>query len=211
MVKNIFCVGRNYRLHAEELGNKVPTTPFLFCKPTHALVKANGQEILLPDHRGEVHHEVELVVHIGNSLHKGKTIYKMIDYFTLGIDFTLREEQSKLKEEGKPWLLAKGFPNSAVVGAPLPFTSEKELMQEDFSLVKNGEIVQKGNIQNMIFDLQTLLKFTKEHFGIGEGDLMYTGTPKGVGQVKTGDYLEMFWGKTKVGSVTIRMGNEETG
>lgn len=211
MIKNIYCVGRNYRLHAEELGNEIPSTPFLFCKPTHALTQANGQKIMLPDGRGEVHYEIEVVVHIGNAQRQGKSILDTIDSFTLGIDFTLREEQNKLKQEGKPWLLAKGFPNSAVIGNPIPFTSEKELMQEDFSLVKNDETVQKGNIQEMLFDLQTLLTFTKKHFGLGEGDLIFTGTPKGVGQVKEGDHLEMFWGKTKVGSVIIRIGNEETG
>ncbi|GIM47067.1 fumarylacetoacetate hydrolase [Collibacillus ludicampi] len=204
-IRNIFCVGRNYRLHAEELGNEVPKSPFLFNKPTHALVEANGQEILLPGDRGAIHHEVEFVIHIARTYKKGMNVEDVVDRMALGIDFTLRDVQSELKKKGHPWLLAKGFLNSAVITAFRPFPGVEACRNIDFSLLKNGELVQKGYLRDMLFDLQTIIEFTSEHFGLGEGDIIYTGTPAGVGPVANGDRLTLNWGEEALGECTIKM------
>ncbi|MGM8364408.1 fumarylacetoacetate hydrolase family protein [Virgibacillus sp. W0181] len=204
-IKNIYCVGRNFHLHAVELGNKVPSEPLMFTKPTHALVKAKGQDIALPGDMGEVHYEVELVIHIGNKIETDFRLEDIIDCFSLGIDFTLRDVQSNLKQGGKPWLLAKGFPNSALIGEFLPFESIEKLSDIDFTLLKNNQVVQTGNVKEMIFDLIEIISYTKKHFGLSEGDIIYTGTPAGVGKVTHGDQLEMYWGDQLVGGCRVRM------
>jgi fumarylpyruvate hydrolase len=204
-IQNIYCVGRNYAAHAAELNNKVPTSPFLFSKPTHALVEAKGQEIALPGKQGPIHFETELVIRIGKQYEKGIKVDEIVDSKAIGIDFTLREVQSELKKKGYPWLLAKGFPNSAVVSKFIPFPGVEELMKKNFSLSKNGEQVQSGNISNMIFDLQTIIDFSAEHFGLGEGDIIFTGTPEGVGEVMDGDQLSLLWNQTVLGECMIRL------
>jgi fumarylpyruvate hydrolase len=204
-IRNIYCVGRNYRLHAEELGNAVPTTPFLFSKPTHALVEANGAEITLPANRGEVHHELELVIRISKTFEKGMKVEDVVDSMTLGIDFTLRDVQSELKKKSHPWLLAKGFPNSGVLGAFRTFPGVQACELVDFSLLKNGEQVQRGNIKDMLFNLQTIIEFSAANFGLGEGDIIYTGTPAGVGPVGNGDKMSMIWGEESVGEFTVKL------
>lgn len=203
-IRNIYCIGRNYRLHAEELGNEVPEFPMVFLKPTHALVLAQGQEILLPGGRGEVHYEAELVIHIAKPYETGMKVEDLVDRMALGIDFTLRDVQSELKKKGHPWLLAKGFPNSAVITPFRKFPGEEACRTTDFSLVKNGEPVQRGNIRDMMFDLQTIIEFCGTHFGLGPGDLIYTGTPAGVGTVATGDRLQLMWGEEMLGDCWIR-------
>lgn len=204
-IRNVFCVGRNYRLHAQELGNEVPTSPFLFSKPTHSLVEAKGQAIELPGNRGELHHEVEIVVHIAKAYQPGLTADELIDQMALGIDFTLRDVQSQLKAKGHPWLLAKGFLNSAVHTAFHPFPGVAALQQTDFQLRKNGEQVQKGNIRDVIFDLDTIIRFAALHFGLSAGDVLYTGTPAGVGAVADGDRLSMMWGDEVWGEFTVAL------
>ncbi|NGQ97353.1 fumarylacetoacetate hydrolase family protein [Brevibacillus sp. SYP-B805] len=205
-IRNIFCVGRNYRLHAEELGNAVPTSPFLFSKPTHALALADGQAIALPGNQGEVHHEIELVVHIAKPYQPGMKPDDMIDRMALGIDFTLRDVQAELKKKGHPWLLAKGFPNSAVITPFRPFPGLEAVKRTDFSLLKNGERVQNGNISDVIFDLETIIRFAVDHFGLTAGDLLFTGTPAGVGPVADGDLLQMYWGDEMWGQFVVKMG-----
>ncbi|ASS75377.1 fumarylacetoacetate hydrolase [Tumebacillus algifaecis] len=204
-VRNIYCVGRNYRLHAAELGNEVPTTPFLFSKPTHALVQAEGQEIVLPADQGEIHHELELVVIVNKSFVQGMSVDEAVDRMCLGLDLTLRDVQSELKKKGHPWLRAKGFKNSAVVTADRPFPGVKGALDVEFRMLKNGVEVQRGNIGDMVFDLQALFEYTAEHFGLGAGDLLFTGTPAGVGALQDGDHLELFWGEELMGSCTIRL------
>lgn len=204
-IRNIYCVGRNYAAHAAELNNMVPTSPFLFSKPTHALVEALGQEILLPGNRGSVHFETELVIRIGRPYEKGIKVDEIVDRMAIGIDFTLREVQSELKKKGYPWLLAKGFPNSAVVCKFIPFPGIEELLKKNFSLLVNGEQVQNGNISNMIFDLQTIIDFTAEHFGLGEGDIIFTGTPEGVAEVNDGDKMALVWDETVLGDCVIKL------
>lgn len=204
-IRNIYCVGRNYGLHAQELGNDVPTSPFLFSKPTHAFVEANGQEILLPGNQGELHHEAELVFRMARPFESGATLDDLIDGMAIGIDFTLRDVQNGLKKKGHPWLLAKGFRNSAVVTPFRPFPGMKACLQTDFLLLKNGDQVQQGNLSDVIFDLDTILRFTAVHFGLSKGDLIFTGTPAGVGPVVDRDRLVMMWGEEAWGDFTVRL------
>ncbi|RNB81814.1 fumarylacetoacetate hydrolase family protein [Brevibacillus panacihumi] len=204
-IQNIFCVGRNYRLHAEELGNDVPTSPMLFDKPTRSLVEAAGQVIDFPGNRGEIHYEAELVVHIGRAYKPGMTLDEVVDEMALGVDLTLRDVQSVLKKNGHPWLLAKGFKNAAILTPFHPFPGESALTQTDFSMLKNGEQVQRGNIRDVIFDLMTIIQYTTEHFGLDQGDIIYTGTPAGVGPVHDGDQFSLFWGEEKWGEFTARL------
>ncbi|NOK24194.1 FAA hydrolase family protein, partial [Corallococcus carmarthensis] len=138
----------NYALHAKELQNEVPTAPFLFSKPTHALVEAKGQEVILPGDRGSIHFEVELVIRIGRPYEKGIKVDDIVDGMAVGIDFTLRDVQNELKKKSYPWLLAKGFPNSAVLTKFIAFPGVEGCKTTNFALLKNGEQVQVGNIQN---------------------------------------------------------------
>ncbi|MFF0826685.1 fumarylacetoacetate hydrolase family protein [Brevibacillus sp. NPDC003359] len=204
-VKNIYCVGRNYRLHAAELGNDVPTKPMIFMKPTHALAKTTGETIELPGSRGELHYEAELVIHIARPYEAGATLDEMIDQIALGIDFTLRDVQSELKKAGHPWLLAKGFKNSAILTPFHPFSGMEKLHQNDFSLLKNEEQVQRGNLRDVIFDLETMMAYISEHVGLDKGDIIYTGTPAGVGPVSDGDVLTLKWGEETWGQFTVNM------
>ncbi|MGG3469762.1 fumarylacetoacetate hydrolase family protein [Neobacillus pocheonensis] len=204
-IKNIYCVGRNYVAHAKELNNEVPNSPFLFSKPTHAFVEANGQEISLPGNRGSIHYETELVIWIGRKHEKGMKADEVIKRMGIGIDFTLRDVQNELKKKGYPWLLAKGFPHSAVVSKFIEFPGINEIKEKDFILIKNGEKVQQEDSKNMIFDLQTIVDFTSIHFGLDEGDIIFTGTPEGVGQVLDGDHLSLKWDNKIVGDCFIRL------
>ncbi|WP_223069899.1 fumarylacetoacetate hydrolase family protein [Paenibacillus caui] len=208
MIRNVYCVGRNYRLHAEELGNEVPTEPLIFLKPSHAVVKMEGQEISLPANRGEIHYEAELVIRIGRPYEKGKSIQELVDVIALGIDFTLRDVQTVLKKKGHPWTSAKGFLGSAPITPFFALPAQSELEGTDFVLLKNGAEAQRGNIKNMIFSLQQIVDYIAQHYGLGEGDLIFTGTPEGVGRMAAGDKLELFWGERALGS--FRMGSRES-
>lgn len=204
-IRNIYCVGRNYVLHAKELNNEVPTSPFLFSKPTHALVEADGSPIVLPGDRGSVHYETELVIRIGRPYEKGITVDELVDGLAIGIDFTLRDVQNEMKKKSYPWLLAKGFPNSALVSKFISFPGVEVCKSKDFALVKNGVEAQLGNIKQMLFDLQTIVDFCALHSGLEEGDIIYTGTPEGVGPVNDGDHMSLHWDGQIVGECTIRL------
>ncbi|MDM5222332.1 fumarylacetoacetate hydrolase family protein [Peribacillus sp. NJ11] len=204
-IKNIYCVGRNYALHAKELNNEVPTSPFLFSKPTHSLVEANGQSITLPSNQGSIHYETELVLHIAKPYETGMKVDEIVDAIALGLDLTLRDVQAQLKQKQHPWLLAKGFKNSAVVSDFIPFQGVEACKQLDFSLFKNGERVQVGNIKDLLFDLQTIIDFTAEHFGLGKGDIIFTGTPSGVGPLADQDKLSLNWGGKEIGSCSVTL------
>ncbi len=196
----IFCVGRNYSEHALELGNAIPENPVIFSKPDTALLK-NGEPFYLPDFSKDVHHEIELVIKINKV---GKKIQEQFahNYFNeigLGIDFTARDLQSNLKAKGLPWELAKGFDGSAPLGDffTLERTEDtasfagKEIV---FSLKKNGKLVQSGNTKDMIYSFEKIIAFVSQYFTLKVGDLIYTGTPAGVGKVEIGDKLEGFIG-----------------
>ncbi|CAM4212878.1 FAA hydrolase family protein [Paenibacillus macerans] len=210
LIANVFCVGRNYRAHAEELGNDVPAEPMIFLKPSHAVTVMDGSGIALPADRGEVHYEAELVLRIGRGYEPGITVDELVDVMAFGIDFTLRDVQSELKKKGHPWTAAKGFLHSAPLTPYIAFPGAAETAQEDFVLRKNGEIVQRGNISRMIFSLQQIVDYIAEHYGLGEGDLIFTGTPEGVGPACQGDKLELAYGLRTLGSCVVETGPSAT-
>jgi acylpyruvate hydrolase len=188
----IFCVGRNYSEHAKELGNAVPENPVIFSKPDTALLK-NGEPFYHPDFSNDVHHEAELVIKISKM---GKKIQEKFaqNYFNeigFGIDFTARDVQTKLKEKGLPWELAKGFDGSAPLGDFIT-TDKLDLQNINFSLTKNGEVMQKGNSSQMIFSFEQIVSFVSQYFTLKVGDLIYTGTPAGVSKINIGDTLVGF-------------------
>jgi 2-keto-4-pentenoate hydratase/2-oxohepta-3-ene-1,7-dioic acid hydratase in catechol pathway len=160
---------------------------------------------MLPGDSGSVHFETELVIRIGNSYEKGMKADELIDAIAVGIDFTLRDVQDELKQKGYPWLLAKGFQNSAVLSRFIDFPGVEECKKINFALIKNGEQAQVGNINNMIFDFQTIIDFTAENFGLGEGDIIFTGTPQGVGAISEGDHLSLVLDNKVLGSCTIKL------
>lgn len=193
----IFCVGRNYSEHAKELGNAVPENPVIFSKPDTALLK-NGEDFYLPDFSNDVHYEAELVIKISKM---GKKIQEKFasNYYSeigFGIDFTARDLQTQLKQKGLPWELAKAFDGSAPIGEFLNVNDLQNPIQ--FSLLKNGELVQNGNSKDMIFSFDKIVSFISQYFTLKVGDLIFTGTPAGVGQVKIGDKLEGFIGDKKM-------------
>lgn len=206
-IRNIYCVGRNYKAHAEELGNELPKEPMIFTKPTHALSPMDGSALNLPGQLGSVHFEAELVVHIGSSYEPGKTADELVDKIAFGIDFTLRDVQSKLKEKGLPWLPAKGFLNSAALGPWLPNPGASGLLEKEFVLKRNGHEVQRGHVSRMIFNLQTVIDYIASHYGLGQGDIIYTGTPEGVGPVSDQDRFELYWGEEEAGASVISLLN----
>lgn len=202
-INNIYCIGRNYKKHALELGNEVPEAPLVFSKPTSALAKADGSKISFPGDRGEIHHELEIVLYVGNKVNEGFTVDDVVTHMALGIDFTLRDVQSKLKKKGHPWLIAKGFRNAAIVTDFWDFPGVEKLKETDFSLQRNGEIVQEGNIQSVIFDFQTLLEYIHQEIGLNEGDIIYTGTPEGVGPIADSDEFVLKWGEEIKGNFVV--------
>ncbi|MDB5085571.1 MAG: fumarylacetoacetate hydrolase [Bacilli bacterium] len=205
LIRNVYCVGRNYRAHAEELGNAVPTSLMLFSKPTHAVVDSTASPIVLPANAGEVHYEVEVVLAAARTYEQGMTVEELVDEMSVGIDFTLRDVQTELKKKGHPWLAAKGFRNSALLTKFRKFPGTAACKQVDFSLRKNGQEVQRGNISDLIFDLQTIIEYTAAHFGLDAGDIIFTGTPQGVGPVFDGDTLSLYWGHELAGESVIRL------
>ncbi len=204
-IRNVYCVGRNYRQHAAELGNAVPEQPMLFVKPTHSLVLLEGQTLSLPGGSGEIHYEAELVVHVGRPYKQGATVDELIDKMALGIDFTLRDVQTELKKKGYPWLAAKGFVRSAPITPFIPFDGVKAAERTDFSLRINEVEVQRGNIGEMIFSLQQIVDFCAERYGLGVGDVIFTGTPAGVGAVQDADRLSLHWGGETLGHCVVRL------
>jgi 2-keto-4-pentenoate hydratase/2-oxohepta-3-ene-1,7-dioic acid hydratase in catechol pathway len=204
-LRNVYCIGRNYGLHAAELGHAVPEEPMVFLKPTHAIVPMLGQEIRLPGGRGSVHYETELVVRAGADYEPGMAEADWIDAFAVGIDFTLRDVQSALKAKGYPWLAAKGFRHSAPLSEWRPFPGLKALQETAFSLAINGEVRQVGRTAEMIFPIGTVAAYIAEHFGLRKGDIIFTGTPAGVGPVADGDRLDVSWDGKPLGSFRVRL------
>lgn len=202
-IRNIYCVGRNYRMHALELGNDVPTFPMIFTKPTHAIEWMDGRTISIPKHKGNVHFELEIVVKIRDGYRSGMKAKDGIDSFTLGLDLTLRDVQSQIKAKGQPWLPAKGFRNSALLGNWQEIIELEELYRGEFTLHKNNELVQIGHASDMIFKLDDLIQFIDEQYGLGAGDIIFTGTPEGVGSLLAGDMLEANWNGASIGICII--------
>ena len=189
----IFCVGRNYVAHAQELGNDVPDEPIIFMKPKSALLQAHTP-FYYPEFTNELHYECELVLRISKN---GKYIHerhasKYYDAVTVGIDFTARDIQNELKEKGLPWEKAKAWDNSAVIGKWVPFTNIKNRKDILFSFTKNKEEVQNGASSLMINPFDSLVAHISNYFSVNIGDLIFTGTPAGVGECVVGDELEGF-------------------
>jgi acylpyruvate hydrolase len=185
----IICIGRNYAAHAKELKNELPTEPVFFMKPDTALLKE--KEFYLPDFSKDMHHEIELVLKISKA---GKHIqeeyaHKYYEEIGLGIDFTARDLQEQCKQKGLPWEKAKAFDNSAPIGNFVP-KSNLELNNISFGLKINGAYKQQGNSQDLIFSFDKIIAYVSQFVSLKVGDLIYTGTPEGVGPVKIGDVLE---------------------
>lgn len=190
----IICVGKNYLKHAKELGDAVPEYPLLFIKPPSSLVRMeNSQVIKLPRGKGEVHHELELVFKIRRDNMANEI---SITAWTLGLDLTLRDLQTQLKKDGHPWERAKAFPQSAIVGEfvhldPGPQSVGEKELNETFELVVNGKVRQRGQGKDMRWKPDFLLKEAAEAFYVADGDLLFTGTPEGVGPLNPGDKLTL--------------------
>lgn len=190
----IFCVGRNYVEHIQELNNERPEEPVIFTKPDTALIRNNGP-FYHPEFSKDIHHEVELVLKIAK---EGKNIdekfaLKYIDSISVGIDFTARDLQQKAKEKGLPWDIAKGFNGSAPLADKfIPVGEFKDLKNINFKLEVDGQLKQKGNTSLMLFPFEVIIAYLSGFFTLKTGDLIYTGTPKGVSAVKVGNKLSAY-------------------
>lgn len=189
----IICIGRNYVNHIEELNNERPSEPVIFMKPDSALLQKQFP-FVIPEFTTEVHYEIELVVKI-NKVGKyiePKFAHKYYDEISVGIDFTARDLQDTLKAKGLPWEKAKAFDGSAVIGDFVPKTDYTSVDTINFELHKNGDTVQKGNAQYMLWKVDELIAEVSKYFTLRTGDVLFTGTPEGVGPVAAGDVLEGF-------------------
>jgi 2-keto-4-pentenoate hydratase/2-oxohepta-3-ene-1,7-dioic acid hydratase in catechol pathway len=187
----IICIGRNYADHAKEMNAEVPTVPVFFMKPDIAILK-NGQDFYYPDFTSDLHYECELVYRINKA---GKNIqakfaHKYYSEMTLGIDFTARDLQQECKSKGLPWEISKSFENSAPISDVFQQTDSINPKEISFELLKNGKIVQQGHSKNMIFSIDEIIAYISRFMTLKTGDLIYTGTPQGVGPVVIGDVLD---------------------
>jgi len=201
----IICIGRNYAAHARELKNEVPDKPIIFLKPDTALLKDN-KPFFIPEWATEIHYETEVVYKISKN---GKYIAEEFasNYFneiSLGIDFTERNLQNELKAKGLPWELSKSFDGSAVISHFIKSSEIENLKDIQFRLEKNGEIVQNAHTTEMIFPIEKIISFVSQYITLRAGDLIYTGTPQGVGPVKKGDQLTGFIGNSEMFSFKVK-------
>ncbi len=201
----ILCIGRNYAKHAQELGNTLPTEPLFFLKPETA-IQPKGHPFFIPHFSNDVHYEVELVVKInkpGKHIEE-KFAHKYYSEIGLGIDFTARDIQEECKAKGLPWEKAKGFDGSAQISSTFIEKSDLELDNITFSLNKNGKQVQLGNSSEMIFKFDKIIAYLSKFYSLKIGDLIFTGTPEGVGKVEKGDFLNGFIGEQEMFKVLIK-------
>ena len=196
----IICIGRNYAKHAEELNNPVPEEPVVFLKPDTAIL-LKKHPFFIPEHSNDVHHEIEVVVKI-NRLGKhieSRFAHKYYSEIGLGIDFTARDVQTQCKEKGLPWEKAKAFDGSAAVSKFFPLaTIGKDIQDINFRLEINGNTVQSGSTSNMLFSVDEIISHVSKYFTLKTGDLIFTGTPAGVGRVEREDLLELFLEEKRV-------------
>ncbi|WP_299112452.1 fumarylacetoacetate hydrolase family protein [uncultured Winogradskyella sp.] len=201
----LICIGRNYTDHIKELENEKPTDPVIFLKPdTSILLKK--QPFFIPDFSDEVHHEVEVLVKInkvGKYIDK-KFAHKYYDQIGLGIDFTARDLQAQLKSKGLPWEKAKAFDGAAVVGKWLPKTKFQNINSINFSLKKNEEVVQTGNTELMLWKIDEIIEYVSKYFTLKIGDIIFTGTPAGVGKVFAEDRLIGYLEDEEMFSIKIK-------
>jgi len=201
----LVCIGRNYAAHIAELKNERPDEPVIFIKPDSAILPPE-LDFYIPEFSSDIHYEVEVLVKInrvGKHIDE-KFAYKYYDEIGLGIDFTARDLQAKLKEKGLPWEKAKGFDGAAVIGKWLPKSDFKNLEALEFSLSKNGIEVQKGNTELMLWKIDELIAYVSRFFMLKKGDILFTGTPAGVGKITTNDYLSGVLEGHKMFDVTIK-------
>lgn len=187
----IFCIARNYAAHAEELGNSITEEPVVFIKPKSALLRPN-LPFYYPEFTNELHYECELVIRISkNGRYVNKRFaYQYYDAITLGIDFTARDIQNELQKNGLPWEKAKAWDNSAIIGEWKPISEFANRRAINFGLYKNGNLVQHSNSGNMIHSFENIIANISKYFTLNIGDMIFTGTPQGVGEVVTFDVLE---------------------
>lgn len=201
----IICIGRNYVNHAKELNNPLPEKPMWFFKPETSLVHKN-KPFFYPEFSNEIHYEVELVVRI-NKVGKyiqEKFAHTYYDEIGVGIDFTARDIQAKAKAKGLPWSEAKGFDGSAPLSLFVKKSTFIDVQDVDFRLKKNGEIVQQGNSKDMIFSIDRIISYVSQFVTLKIGDLIFTGTPEGVGPVQKEDVLEAFIGEDSMLTTKIK-------
>jgi 2-keto-4-pentenoate hydratase/2-oxohepta-3-ene-1,7-dioic acid hydratase in catechol pathway len=201
----IICMGLNYRQHCQEMGWQYPTEPVVFLKPDSALLK-NNKPFFLPDFSENIHYEVEVVVKIGK-LGKGisaRYAHRYYNEITLGIDITARDIQSRNSKAGLPWELSKGFDGAAPIGSFVPVSSVGDINNIDFSLQINGNVVQKSNTSDLIFGVDAIIEYVSRFFTLKTGDLIFTGTPSGVGQLKRNDNLVAYLGDKPVLDFNIK-------
>ena len=201
----IFCVGRNYAEHAKELNNEIPSEPVIFLKPKSALIQP-GVHFYYPEFSNELNYEAELVLRISKN---GKYVpaYAASSYYnaiTVGIDFTARDLQQELKKKGLPWEKAKAWDNSALVGEWIEATPSMMKRPINFSMQLNGETVQVGDSSNMLFSFEKIIANITQYFSINIGDLIFTGTPAGVGECVVGDELTGFFENKQVFSLMVK-------
>lgn len=201
----IICIGRNYAEHAKELNNPVPKEPLLFIKPDSAVLR-NNDDFYLPDFSNDVHYEAEIYVKIHK---KGKNIQEKFapryyDEVGIGIDITARDIQSVCKEKGLPWEKAKGFDGSAPMSKTLPLSDFEDVNAIHFALHINGKVVQEGFTGDMLFNVNRIIAEASKYFMLKIGDVIFTGTPAGVGKLNTGDHLEAFIEDKKMMDFRIR-------
>ena len=201
----IICIGRNYIDHAKELGNSIPNEPLFFLKPETA-IQPKKHPFFIPHFSSEIHYEVELVIRIGKA---GKHIeekfaHKYYSQIGLGIDFTARDIQEECKAKGLPWEKAKGFDGSAQISEDFIDKSDLELNNICFKLVRNSRIVQKGNSKEMLFTFDKIVSYVSKFYTLKIGDLIYTGTPEGVGKVEVGDNLKGYIGNKEMFNIRIK-------
>ena len=185
----IICIGRNYLEHAKELNNPVPKKPMFFVKPDTSLLRTHM--FYIPPFSNNIHYELELVVKIkkvGKSISK-RFAHKYYDEISLGLDLTARDLQEDCKEKGMPWEIAKGFDSSAPIGK---WYQKKDLKSLDFYLLKNGEKVQEGKPSQMVFDVDSIIEYVSKFMTLKKGDLIFTGTPSGVGKMEVNDVFEAY-------------------
>lgn len=201
----IFCVGRNYVAHAKELGNDVPEEPVIFMKPKSALLQTHTP-FYYPEFTNELHYECELVLRISKNGRyiPEKHANKYYNAITVGIDFTARDVQNELKKKGLPWEKAKAWDNSAVVGRFVDITPAHLEKPIQFHLLKNGVTVQQGHTENMIYSFDHIVAHISTYFSLNIGDLLFTGTPAGVGECVVGDMLEGFLENEKLFELTVK-------
>jgi 2-keto-4-pentenoate hydratase/2-oxohepta-3-ene-1,7-dioic acid hydratase in catechol pathway len=191
---SIYCIGRNYVAHAKELGNEVPTSPVIFMKPSTALLN-KGEQLTIPSFTKDLHYEAELVLRVNKVAKKVKNAHVMdyCDAISVGIDFTARDVQNDLKAKGLPWEKAKAFDDSAVIGEWIPLTEDMFENPFHYSMTQNGNTVQEGESSLMIYGLSQIIESITEYFTLYPDDLIYTGTPAGVGPTHQGDVFEGFF------------------